>query len=246
MSLTDPQTRPEGGASEGLATHLARIAGELAAATDEAELTQIGCKRSLEIVPADFCGITTRRRRGRLDSVAVTDDLARRCDALQYELGEGPCVDAALDAQEHVVHDTALDDRWPRWGPRVAALGVRSLVSVQLPSVGLAERHEPLGALNLYAGAPGRFGAREAEVAKTYAVHLAAAWAAARRSRTFAEAAESRHVIGIAQGVLMATLDLTADAAFEVLQRVSSSENVKLRDLARRVADAGRLPGTGA
>jgi hypothetical protein len=35
-----------------------------------------------------------------------------------------------------------------------------------------------------------------------------------------------------------------ADAAFGVLSRVSQAENLKLAEIARRLAETGKLPGT--
>jgi AmiR/NasT family two-component response regulator len=45
----------------------------------------------------------------------------------------------------------------------------------------------------------------------------------------------SRHVIGMAQGMLMLRYELTQDQAFEFLRRNSNDENIKLRDVASRV-----------
>jgi AmiR/NasT family two-component response regulator len=49
-------------------------------------------------------------------------------------------------------------------------------------------------------------------------------------------AMRSRHLIGIAQGMLMERHGLSQDAAFEVLRRYSQIHNVKLRDVAAEVA----------
>ena len=54
-------------------------------------------------------------------------------------------------------------------------------------------------------------------------------------------ALESRHVIGIAQGVLAAQYDISYERAFEVLHRYSNDRNLKLRDVAQKVADERRL-----
>lgn len=237
----------EPGREARLAARLAADVAGLAVADDEAGLTRLAVDQVSALVPgADLCGITQRGRRGRLDSLAVTDELAARSDELQYELDEGPCVAAATDdAPAFLVDDTARDARWPRWGPRVAELGVRSVLSVRLPATGMHDRHAPLGAINLYARAPGALGSADAALVGLYARHLAVVWASLRRARTLADAAESRHVIGLAQGLLMAQLGLTQDSSFELLQRLSSTSNTKVRDLAAAVVAAGRLPDLG-
>lgn len=50
--------------------------------------------------------------------------------------------------------------------------------------------------------------------------------------------AETRGAIEQAKGVLMATLGLDAEGAFELLRRTSQNANVKLRDLAQRLLGA--------
>jgi hypothetical protein len=45
----------------------------------------------------------------------------------------------------------------------------------------------------------------------------------------------SRHVIGMAQGMLMLRYELTQDQAFQFLRRNSNDQNLKLRDVAGRV-----------
>ena len=57
--------------------------------------------------------------------------------------------------------------------------------------------------------------------------------AAARREVEGLRAAlETRHMIGLAQGILMARYTLTVAQAFDYLRRLSQSGNVKLREIA--------------
>lgn len=57
--------------------------------------------------------------------------------------------------------------------------------------------------------------------------------AAARREVEGLRAAlETRHTIGLAQGILMARHTLTVAQAFDYLRRRSQSDNVKLREIA--------------
>jgi len=56
------------------------------------------------------------------------------------------------------------------------------------------------------------------------------------------EALVSRDVIGQAKGILMERLHMTPDQAFEELRMASQRLNVKLRDLAVRVAETGQWP----
>lgn len=203
------------------------------------------CARALEVVPAvDFAGITVRRRRGRMETLAHTDDVALKCDHLQYELGEGPCVSSALHDEPYLVRSTGHDARWPTWGPAVAALGVHSIISIQLSASMLDADRGPLGAINLYSWSMDGFADTDLQRALVYAVHASHALATAHLVTNLGEAIESRHEIGVAQGVLMQRYGLTADQAFESLQRYSSHSNVKLRDVASLVTEQGGLPST--
>jgi len=59
------------------------------------------------------------------------------------------------------------------------------------------------------------------------------------------EAIESRDIIGQAKGVLMARENCNADEAFEILRRASQRENLKLREIAARVASHHSKPRAG-
>lgn len=85
-------------------------------------------------------------------SVCTTDDVSDVIEQLQYDLGEGPCVDAYQDDRPVLEPDLARP-RTPRWpaftGPAVEA-GARAVFGFPL-HVGAVR----LGALNLYCEQPG-------------------------------------------------------------------------------------------
>lgn len=70
------------------------------------------------VAGADSASITSYRR-GRFTTTVASDDLSRRGDSLQYELGSGPCVDAVVNGTVYGSGDVAVDDRGrqPRGGP---------------------------------------------------------------------------------------------------------------------------------
>jgi|SRR5829696_8198921 len=57
-------------------------------------------------------------------------------------------------------------------------------------------------------------------------------------------ALESRLVIGQAQGIVMALLEIDATRALEYLKRMSSSTNRKLVVIAAEIAETRKLPDT--
>lgn len=222
------------------APYFARLVQDLAVERGQEDTLEQVVARCLEVVvAADGAGLTLRRSRGRLETVGATDDRAARVDSAQYDTGEGPCLDSALSREPHLVQDTATDPRWPRWGAQAAALGVRSVISVQLPALPSAAdpTPNPVGAINLYARTPGAFSREDLDLAEVYATHAALAMDAARLVDGLERAVRSRHLIGAAQGMLMQRYGLDLDQAFQVLLRWSSHRNQPLRELAEAIVE---------
>ncbi|WP_166367402.1 GAF and ANTAR domain-containing protein [Aeromicrobium camelliae] len=187
---------------------------------------------------ADEAGVTLIKPGAKLETVAPTADLAARADSMQHELGEGPCIDAATEAQIVRTDDPANDERWPRWGPAIAELGVRSSISVDLVNQQLR-----LGALNLYGKRHEQFAHLDPDELRTYATHVMAVLGATHRIESLETALETRTVIGQAEGMLMERFSIDAVTAFAVLRRASQQSNVKLRDLAEQLVQKGDISG---
>ena len=99
-----------------------------------------------------------------------------------------------------------------------------------------------LGALNLYAGSAGAFTRDDIDIAEIYVTHATNALTAARISSGLRTALHSRHMIGVAQGILMHSYDLSLDQSFELLRRYSSHTNTKLAEVAEYVVQHRGLP----
>ncbi|HEX8001962.1 MAG TPA: GAF domain-containing protein [Mycobacteriales bacterium] len=132
-------------------------------------------------------GSVTLWREGQPYTVVSTDDLAQEIDDAQYDVMEGPCLDASRTGRSYVIGDMAADPRWPTFSGVAAMRGARSSLSVAL-----TVRGESIGALNLYSrGAHGFDGAVRA--AEGFAGQASVAIANARvyqASRTLAERLE--------------------------------------------------------
>ncbi len=183
-----------------------------------------------QTLACDFAGITLLHGRKRVETIAATDQVVEKADALQYEFSEGPCLQAIWSHDTFLVADMRDDERWPSWGPQAAKLGLRSILAVRLFTHG--ETH---GALNMYAASPRQFDDDDVAIAHIYATHAAVALAAVREQQELRKAIDSRHLIGQAQGILMERFDIGADRAFEVLRRYSQTNNLKLRDIADQI-----------
>ncbi len=185
----------------------------------------------------DGASVTLIGRDRSLTTVASSHELISRADALQYELRQGPCLDAVWTDGLFIVKDLVADGRWPQWAPQAADLGVRAVLAVHLFT------DAALGALNLYAMQPRDFDHEDIEAARVIAAHASVMLAYARSEQNLWNAIDSRNLIGQAQGILMERFGLNAERAFAVLRRHSQDHNRKLSVIADELVRTGKLYG---
>jgi GAF domain-containing protein len=218
----------------------ARMSGLLL--SEETVATALGLVSSLaqDTVPgAVGAGVSVMDDRGRRSS-GSTDELVARADALQYELGEGPCLAAHETRQLVRVDDLAADRRWPRWAEAVAPLGLRSAMSAPMLGGGTS-----LGALKVYADRPGVFDEHSARRLTMFAAQAAILVAnvqthqrARRMSDGLRHAIGTRDLVSTAKGVLMARHGVTEEVAFGMLLARSGEGPGTLPEVARAVVDS--------
>jgi GAF domain-containing protein len=213
-------------------SRLAKTLGDLAVHMQAQRGTEDTLRAIVEaathVVPGTLWAGISLLQGHRLTSKAPTHPAVPQLDAIQAELGDGPCITALRE--HHTVHvpDMAAETRWPEFTRRAMEMGVRSLLSFQL-----FVENENLGALNLYGGEPGVFSGDSFEAGAILAQHAAVALAGATKETQFRSALASRDVIGQAKGILMHREGLTGLQAFALLTRTSQETNVKLADVAR-------------
>ncbi|MRJ75509.1 ANTAR domain-containing protein [Aeromicrobium sp. SMF47] len=178
----------------------------------------------------DDAGIMLVHARNQIETAAATSSRVGESHNLQIIHDEGPCLDA-IDGEAHYSSsDVARDPRWQKWGPSVAELGIRSVLSVRLET-----RSRRYGSLNLYAERVDAFDDDDLAVATVFVRHASVALANAHNEEGLQLAIDARKLIGQAQGILMERFDIDADRAFEFLRRQSQTHNVKLRYVAEWV-----------
>lgn len=183
----------------------------------------------------DGASLSIVRHRKAIETVAATNSLAAQADGLQYELGEGPCLDVLWEQPTVYTPDLANDARWPIWGPRaVEGIAVRSLVSYRVFT-----HEDSLGVLNVYSRGLDAFDNDAQLDGAAIAAQVAIAVAAAHDIGDLSAGMDSRAVVGQATGILMGRFHLNADEAFRVLARYSSSSQTKLREVAADVVRTG-------
>jgi hypothetical protein len=143
-----------------------------------------------------------------LSTPVASDHVARRGDALQYQLGEGPCLDA-VRGQETVISRNLLEEaRWPEWTPRAASvLGVKAMMSLWLDAN--PDGNDSDGALNLYSDSIDPFEPNEYAIAQALAAQVSVALATHREIRGRGIAMTTRTIIGCRPGLRVPATDLS-------------------------------------
>lgn len=221
------------GSIDSLSERMADFARQLQDRQDDPEATfQLAVELArASIDGCDAAALSFVRGRRTVETVAATDRMAADADRLQYELGEGPCLDAIWE--HHTTHSPSLghDARWPVWGPRaVEQTEAQSILAFQLFT-----HEDTLGALNLYSRHRDAFDAVAREEGLAIAAHIAIAIAASQQIHHLSIGLDTRTVIGQATGILMERFELGSARAFSVLTRLSSHSNVKLREVAAEI-----------
>jgi GAF domain-containing protein len=169
------------------------------------------------------------------ESVVPTSPEVVKVDELQHDIGAGPAIDALTSSEPVFSPDLRADDRWQQWSVSAVDLGITGVISARLRA-----RERTIGALNLYGHSQHTLSQTDEKTVKQLAKHVAATLAAAIDQSTLNAALLTRSVIARAQGLLMERYGVTEDRAFGVLKRISQDNNVKIREVAERVA-AGDL-----
>jgi GAF domain-containing protein len=228
---------PDPMGAQQLAETFAEISGVLLAEPDVQRTLDRMCALLVETVEGCNHAVVTVVRNQHLDSPAASDDVGPAVDAIQFEVGDGPCVEAIREHQTVVTDDLVTEKRWPRFSRRaVEATGVRSMLAFRLFVAG-----DTLGSLNLYSKQPGAFTEESLAVGTIFAAHASTALRAARTKENLArlrEVVETRELIAQARGILMGRRGVSSEAAMELLCRGAERLRIELRELARRVVQA--------
>jgi hypothetical protein len=174
-------------------------------------------------------------------TTAQSDELPYLWDQLQYELGEGPRLEAIFTNGVEMASDLRTEKPVAVIRPRDRGPGP----GAQHAQLRLFLTEENRAGLNLYTTRPGAFTDQSTATGSMFAVDaLMELLAAARNDKAnhLTRALETNREIGVAMGILMANGKLTSQQAFDQLRTASQNFNRKLHDIAADVARAGTLP----
>lgn len=228
---------------------LAELSTALTAKTDMAGILDEVVQLVRRYLPgAEESSITLIRGKNGA-TAASTGPLPIVLDEIQYEQGYGPCLDAGRGDELMHVEDMSTERRWPAYTPVAIEHGVHSSLSLPLPV-----ENYLVGAVNVYATRVGAFDRDSITIGTSLAAHVTAALSFAEsshghrlRAENLARAMRSRDVIEQAKGMIMVQQKCSAEAAFNLLRKLSMDENIKLQDLAVSIVSSAsghpvRLP----
>lgn len=212
--------------AENAVEFLSGLSGLAAAAVSEA------AKQEIE------CAVTVKVRR-RPTTAAGSSRRAMELDQLEQAIGDGPCIRALRDMSPVVVDDVSSDLRFPALNQKFAQKGVYSSLGVPLRISGDAS-----AALNFFASKPAAFTPNVydkalgfADAARNTLQLSVRIGAAVSRAEDLDAAMQSRTAINLACGVIIAQTRCSQAEAMEVLTKVSSNRNRKLRDVATELIE---------
>lgn len=175
--------------------------------------------------------------RGQPRTAVFIGDLAVDLDERQYELGFGPCMDAARSG---LVVTVEADEETSPYRP-FAAVAARAGV-LQTLAVGMPVSGRSIGGLNVYRSVEGPVPDLLLEQLKVFvgfaAVtvnNVASYTRVLKESADLRAAMDSRAVIEQAKGILVARERCSPDEAFDLLTRMSQHTHTRLRDVAARI-----------
>jgi GAF domain-containing protein len=221
---------------------MSELAGSLEGLDDLAPyLDRLVAAVNANIDGCDAVGVTVVMD-DRPRTAAYTTAGTLEIDAVQYSVGDGPCLDAFRNGRENLVDFAGGEERWPAFMEGCDVGDVQSLLALPLESGG-----RRFGALNLYGYERHAFDHTDLVLVRMAAARAADALAAAVQvagarevAAQMEQAMASRAVIEQAKGVLMGRHSISETVAFELLRRQSQEQNLKLRVLAAQLVAEAR------
>jgi hypothetical protein len=190
----------------------------------------------LELLPITGVAISVFDQNRRATLIQTTDSTASRLEELQFDLGEGPSVDAFRTASLVRVPDLAAADRWPAFLQSAEDLAVGAIFAFPL-MLGAAAT----GTVTCYRSTPGPLDDEAADIG----VSLSRAIAGPAFRRAIVLAAdespdgdppiESRREIHQATGMVLTQLGISATDALSRIRAYAFSSGHTVQEIAHDV-----------
>ena len=197
------------------------------------------CRTVVRTIPAAGAGLSVMTEGGVRGVAAASDEASERIDELQFELGEGPCMDAFASRRPVLEADLVVGGtaRWPLYAAAASNQGVGAAFAFPL-QIGAAR----LGVLDMYRQLPGSLSAEElaqaltfADVATTMLLDGQADAPLGAAADGLGEALEYRFELHQAQGMVMVQLGVGLASALALLRAYAYAHDRHLDQVARDV-----------
>lgn len=223
---------------ERLADVFVEVADTLVDEYDVIEFLQLVTNRTADLIGASDVGLLLADQRGQLQFMAASNEDVKRLELFQLQNHEGPCLDAFQSGEPVVNADLPeASDRWPRFAPRAAADGFRSVHAIPLRL-----RREVIGAMGVFGTDVGSLGDTDVHIAQALADVATIGLLqerAIRRGEVLAEqlqsALNSRTVIEQAKGAISQFRNVSVDQAFLILRAHARRTQRRLGEVAHAV-----------
>lgn len=213
-----------------------RLAGIVYGTESYEEMCTALCIAAPLLVPGCDRASLMLRRGTSIRTIAAGDDMARRIDAAERELGEGPCIDVLQHDAAELDADLAVRTRWPaltKWildnTPVRGAAGFRLLVE-----------GADVAALNIFSDTRGALTKESLDSGVVLAAFASVALSARvhrEQAATLRLGLDSNREIGKAIGLLMALHETSEEQAFTLLKEASQRMNLRLSEVAKQVVE---------
>ena len=230
-----------------LVRSLVELADNLIDDFDVVDVLSLLSERCVHALDVTAAGVMLAAPSGALQVIASSSDAMHTLELFQLQSDQGPCLEAFRTGAQVVNLDlAAAGSRWPRFAPRAAAEGFRSAHSLPMRL-----RHRTLGALNLLRSELGALD--EADIAAAQALADIATIAIIQHqvvidgqnlNSQLNAALNSRIVIEQAKGKIAQATGSDMDHAFRHLRNHARNHNLRLADLASRIAEGTVGPGS--
>jgi hypothetical protein len=218
------------------------VRSALVANGDDSE--QSLCVSSADVAGVDGAGVMLILHGRALGTVCSSDPMVDAVEEIQFNLGEGPCLEAFATRAPILIPDLAARDvvRCPGFREGALAVGVHAAFGFPILVGSVC-----IGALNLYQRRTGAL--TDEQFADALAVAHVAGWTllgwqsvAGERSlaRQLEHVPANRAVVHQATGMVSVQLAMTVDDALAVLRAYSYSNNRPIGDVATEVVQ-GKL-----
>jgi hypothetical protein len=190
----------------------------------------------LELLPISGVAISVFDQSRRASLIQATDPTSTRLEEIQFDLGEGPSVDAYAAGALVSVPDLAAADQWPAFLQSAAELTVGAIFAFPL-LLGAA----CTGTVTCYRSSPGKLDAKAVDIGVSLC--RAIAGPAFRRAIVLADhespdheaPIESRREIHQATGMVLTQLDISATDALSRLRAYAFSSGYTVQEIAHDV-----------